>query len=281
MDKRMTKLYLDARWVARKDMPASEALRDAQRAWMAERNGCRSLACIARTYDRRIRLLMERADAHLVMPRALEESGAHWTIAIHYPELDLPPPAGEVANRVVSAWVEGQITDFREQIQAVTAGPGSEAGSTPPWPGADWSLDLEYGAVHQAERFIAIPFSGYVYTGGAHGMPIGAYLVLDRESGEPIPPAGLFAPESDWLTFLSRRASEVLRERDLLTTDRDWLDRGTAPDPINYQLLYPGPDGLTITFLPYWVAPYAAGIQEVLIPYADLDGLLNPRLFPR
>lgn len=332
LDERMSKLYLDARWRIRKDIPATETLREAQRVWMRERNRCGSLACIARTYDRRIRMLMERTDADLVIAETIEEAGPHWTIEAHYPRLDLPDPAGEIANRAILGWVEAEIADFREQARAVEAQseldaaeggsgpecePGSQTGSRPgvgppcraaapstgragaqpeaasepgsdqdpepasTWPGADWSLDLDYGAVHQAKRFIAIPLSGYVFTGGAHGMPIGAYLVLDRQTGEPIPPEGLFEAGGDWLSLLSKRAFEVLRERDLLTTDGDWLRTGTAPDPANYQHLFPGPDGLVITFLPYSVAPYAAGIQEVLIPYAELDGLLNPRLFAR
>ena len=38
-------------------------------------------------------------------------------------------------------------------------------------------------------------------------------------------------------------------------------------------------DGLTVTFPPYAVAPYAAGPQEVLIPYSELRGILNAALF--
>lgn len=286
MDERIRDLYWEALGNDRDDTAAREATRDAQRAWLAARDNCESIACITRHYNERIRELLGREDAGLATVATLEEQDAHWSIRVHYPRLALEPPADERARQVIAGWVEQQTADFRQQAREMQSEPGSPSASlarpgapASAWQGPDWTLEIDYGAIHQAERFIAIPFSGYVYTGGAHGMPIGAYVILDRASGERIPVSGLFAADVTWLPVLSTLAREALANRDLLVDDPDWLARGTAPQAANYQLLFPAPDGLRITFLPYTVAPYAAGIQDVLIPYGELHGLLNPDYF--
>lgn len=58
-----------------------------------------------------------------------------------------------------------------------------------------------------------------------------------------------------------------------------WLQKGTEPTLENHTVLFPGADGIEVIFLPYQVAPYAAGSSEVLISYADLEGILSPKLF--
>ena len=158
----------------------------------------------------------------------------------------------------------------------LTAGPGTEGEG---WQGPDWSLSVDYDTPYRSSRYLAIAFSGYEYTGGAHGMPLILPLVIDLSTGRTIPPDGLFKPGSDWLGQLSQRCFSQLKGRDLLGNDEEWLREGTAPKLENFSLLFPGPDGLTVTFAPYSVAPYAAGTQEVLIPYKDLAGVLNPEVF--
>lgn len=279
LDERMAAAYRHAREAAQKDPPALERLASEQKAWLAERDGCRLTPCIGRVYERRIAKLRGTTETHPTEPlgeQMIQESSPHLSIEAVYPVLPGEGPAVDAANREIRALVEGVIGSFRGQAGEYVAGPGAEG---PGWEGPDWSLTLDYDSPHRTDRLLAIPFTGYEYTGGAHGMPLILPLIIDLSSGERVPPEGLFASGSPWLERLSELSLVALQGRDLLSADDQWLREGTAPRLENFSLLFPGPDGLTVTFAPYSVAPYAAGIQEALIPYAELSGLLNPTLF--
>jgi uncharacterized protein YecT (DUF1311 family) len=275
LDERMARAYREARDRARRGGDtALERLTAEQRAWLGHRDRCSTRACLERLYGERIALLAPGtvgAQGQALESGQLADSGPHYSIHAAYPVLPAGDPAAETGNREIRGLVDSLVEPFRREL-AEYQRDGHE--------GADWSLEIDYGPPRRTGRLLAIPFSGYSYTGGAHGMPIDEPLILDSKDGRRIPPAGLFAPGADWLGALSERCRQALRGRDLLVEDPDWLARGTAPEPDNYQAILPGPDGLTLTFPPYAVAPYAAGPQEVEIPYGELGGVLNPDLFP-
>lgn len=177
----------------------------------------------------------------------------------------------ESANREIRERAEALIAPFRTGHEKAAAQGQSE--------GAPWTLDIQYDAPYQTARYLALLFTGYDFRGGAHGMPIIEPVVIDRQDGRRVPPAGLFLHDADWLGALAGRCYAELKLRDLPGADEVWLRGGTEPKAESYRLLFPGPDGLRVIFPPYSVAPYAVGIQEVLIPYPELVGVLDRRLF--
>jgi uncharacterized protein len=287
LDERLAAAFRRAREAAQGDTAVSERLRSEQRAWLAERDGCKTTTCLNRLYERRIAELTGAGTASQTAPQTprqtaplgqqrIQESAPHVSVEAVYPVLPGDGPAVAAANQEIRGLVETLVGTFRGQAAEFAAGPDAEGQG---WEGPDWSLTIDYDSPHRTDRFLAVPFSGYEYTGGAHGMPLILPLVIDLASGQRVPPEGLFVSGSKWLERLSERCLAALQGRDLLSADDQWLREGTAPKLENYGLLFPGPDGLTVTFAPYSVAPYAAGIQEVLVPYPELAGLLDPKLF--
>jgi hypothetical protein len=205
---------------------------------------------------------------------AIRMSTLHYGIDARVPSLAGDDPAIAKANAALRARVQAIVDDFLADYQELTA---AEAGGAPP--GQPWSLEIGASPPYRTDELAAIRLSGYEYRGGAHGMPIIETVLIDLSDGRLLTPADLFRSGSDWLPVLSERSREALKDRDLLGPDLEWLNRGTAPDIENYQLLMPGADGLTVIFPPYQVAPYAAGVQEVLVPWTELRGLLNPAFF--
>ncbi|NKN31950.1 DUF3298 domain-containing protein [Marichromatium bheemlicum] len=235
-----------------------EALRQAQRRWLAARNRCGpDRTCLREHYQQRLEALAP--------PRAqLTHSGPHYQLEASYPRF---AGAAEAINRAVREYVQDQVDGFLARTEERLAEP------EPPL-GPAWSFALEGEAGHRTEWLQVIVFEGYEYDGGAHGMPLLAPLLLDLTTARPLDPAALFRTDSAWLQRLARHSRAALAERDLLGADSDWIHQGTAPVSENYQWLLPGPDGLTVIFPPYAVAPYAAGAQRVLIPYGEIDDLL-------
>lgn len=203
----------------------------------------------------------------------LTDTGPGYSVAASYPVFQDPALAG--INDTVRAFVEGLAKPFVEE-QGTSLADTADLPDLPPS-----SLEVAYDTPFVTDRYVLIGFNGYEYSGGAHGMPIIQPLVIDRADGGRIPPEGLFKPDAPWLDRLSSHCLDALSQDEELASDPDWLTSGTEPKAENYQLLYPGPEGLTVIFPPYAVAPYAAGPQEVLIPYSHLADVLDPVLFPR
>ena len=85
----------------------------------------------------------------------------------------------------------------------------------------------------------------------------------------------------EYLVLLSTLAREDLRNQsasgDLgFVVDVSLLEEGTEPRIENFRRILPLSDGLAIYFEEYQVAPYAAGPQQVVIPYEKLKEIINP-----
>lgn len=110
--------------------------------------------------------------------------------------------------------------------------------------------------------------------GAAHPYHLTRTLNFDLERGEVLLLADLFLPEADYLTVMADFCKAELATREIGFE----LGFASGADPLpenyrNWNLTY---EGLLVTFDEYQVAPYAAGMQQVLIPYQDLAALINP-----
>jgi uncharacterized protein len=289
LDSELGQLYDDARRAAGTDLAT---LKRAQRAWLKQREDCGDSDCVARAYRQRIAELGgdaevtdggsgegSAAEAAMGEPKTqrtakevkITQSGPKFNVEVAYPRLgsDKAAAAGE---RVLEGVVDEQLGQFRDYYRELLADGGHV--------GPPWELVIGYDAPFTAARFWAIGLSGYTYTGGAHGGEQHLPVVIDRETGKGVPPAGLFRTGSPWLKTLSDYSYQALAGREPFTPDDDWLRRGSAAQAGNYRALLPQADGLHVIFEQYQVGPYAIGSHEVTVPYDALSGLLNPTLFP-
>ncbi len=286
LDERMAELFQRAR-----EAPSAnrQALLDAQRAWLATRNACRSTACLALAYRARIKALGGGPAGNAGEPtRELVDGGNALRLADKRSDLDsetiFPLLTGDDAaipacNASIEQAFREPLTAFgRAYAEFLDGNDGIHIG--PPW-----AFSLGYDRVYVTHTLIAVDGGGYMYTGGAHGGALYLPLVLDRRTGERVEPEALFRPDRDWLTPLAEQARRALREEAPFSTDPDladddWFQEGTAPRADNYGLLLPTGDGIRVTFGQYQVGPYAIGDFRVTLPYAALRQLLSPRLFP-
>ncbi|WP_462320930.1 DUF3298 and DUF4163 domain-containing protein [Halochromatium sp.] len=213
----------------------------------------------------------------------LEQNGPMVEIAARFPTLDDPVPntaanpraAVEAANRFVEQQVLGQVDEFRDEYQTLLADNDGEHLGPP------WGLSINGELLYQGPTFWTIDLETYRFTGGAHGGTENRALVLSRKTGEPIPVSALFRPNSNWLQRLSDASYQALLQREQFEPDDDWLMRGTAPEPENYQTLLPIKEGIEVVFGQYQIGPYVIGISRLLLPYSELSAVLSPTLFPQ
>jgi uncharacterized protein YecT (DUF1311 family) len=285
LDSALAQRYQSVRRLA--DDP--EAVLAAQRAWLRQRDRCRDSDCLANAYRERIAALGGNTDAALpgggaasdaLGPSRLErtdkqvritQQGPGFNIDAAYPRLG-SGQAAAAGERALAAVVNAEIEDFRNAYRSLLADGGDQ--------GPAWELGIDYDQLYVAPRFWAIGLSSYSYTGGAHGGVQHLPVVIDRTSGKPVPPDGLFRRGSAWLEPLSDYCYRALSGREPFTSGDEWLQQGTAPKADNYRKLLPLADGLQVIFEQYQVGPYAIGFHAVTVPYAELSTLLAAGLFP-
>jgi len=127
-----------------------------------------------------------------------------------------------------------------------------------------------------AHGLVSVRFVFWEYEGGAHGNYGFHGLTYDIQTGRVLTLGDLFTPGSGYLEGIAAYSEKDLLEQ-LGAPDKDWVKKGTAPNPDVYESLWTLTDqGLQITFDPYLVAPYATGAPEVVIDFAELKKWARP-----
>jgi hypothetical protein len=135
---------------------------------------------------------------------------------------------------------------------------------------------------HETDRYVSIFFSAEWYLrGAAHPYHTIHTYIFDKKLQKLVTVQDLFMPYSKYFEFLSEYAyNDLIRqseEGDLgFVYDKEMLRSGTEATLENFRHALPTKDGLMIYFDEYQVAPYAAGPQQVAIPYEFLREYVNP-----
>ncbi len=134
-------------------------------------------------------------------------------------------------------------------------------------------LDVTYALTLQRGDLwsFKFDFSGY-YAGAAHPHLYSITVNYDLSQGRQLALSDLFLPNSNYLGVISQYCIAQLSKRDI---GFDGFSQGAAPILENYRNWNLTMDGLMITFDEYQVAPYAAGPQTIVVPYSELQAVIN------
>jgi len=135
------------------------------------------------------------------------------------------------------------------------------------------ALDAGQALFDGGHPVLSVVFIGVFYSGGAHPNSVRWPLNYDFATGSELALEDLFIPGAPYLERIADYCIAQLRA----TLDFAIWEDGAAPLAENYQDWAVTPEGLLIIFDEYQVAPYAAGPQEVVIPYDILADILHPQ----
>jgi hypothetical protein len=124
------------------------------------------------------------------------------------------------------------------------------------------------------KNLLVIELYGYeYYFGAAHGMPMKTYVNLNMISGRFYELGDLFKKDSHYIA----RLSSIIEE--MIETDRqyDYVFPGAYQGITENQPFYVDENGLYIYFLPYEIAPYAAGFPTFKIPYDEIIEIIDTK----
>lgn len=140
-----------------------------------------------------------------------------------------------------------------------------------------WELEIHYEEFGFGPTVIGYRFDIYTYTGGAHPNSDYHTIVVDTADERRLRLDDFFQPGVDIYPILETLISPQLYDR---LGEGAFFAEGVAPFAENYEDWIPAMDGLHLYFAPYQVAPYAAGPQEVVVPWEDLAPYTNPGYVP-
>jgi hypothetical protein len=174
-------------------------------------------------------------------------------------------PRLTVFNQRLSDLVKKEVDSWRQSFLENSM-PDLSGGST---------LDATYTLVSQIGDLWSFKFDFNFYAAGAaHPGLYSITLNYDLAQGKELELADLFLPNSNYLETISQYCITELSKQPGF--EGPFAD-GAQPTPENYRNWNITPDGLLITFNTYQVMPGAAGPQQVLVPYVQLRGLINPQ----
>jgi len=150
------------------------------------------------------------------------------------------------------------------------------------------SLDREPGMMYEyrwnfsnsfdTDSVVTYLMTTYVYLGGAHGSSTTVGQTFRASDGTELTVSDLFRPDS--LPAVRNLVKRGLMSQYFQVASAEELRAGLLIDPDTLPLPANPPyfekDGVTFTYQQYEIAPYAAGMPECTLPYAELKPMMTP-----
>lgn len=173
-------------------------------------------------------------------------------------------------NAAVKKIVTAANTNYKKEVAGFTA---EDIKSLPSSIGL--SNEVNYEIALANNEIVSLIFSNYSFMGGAHGGTSFTTLNYDLKNNRELKLEEMFEPNANYLKLISDYSIADLKPRIGDMSDDEWLSKGAAADAGNYQNWNLTKKGLMITFEQYQVAAYAAGSQQVIVPYDKLKSILR------
>jgi hypothetical protein len=132
-----------------------------------------------------------------------------------------------------------------------------------------WNLDMKY-QTYESDTIISYLVQGYEYTGGAHGNTFIESFNYDKKTGKRIGVMDIVSNEDSLNVFAALADKELTVE----------YPEGSSGIKENWSIWYSDNDSVTFIFVPYQIASYATGQQELTISIqGDNQNLFNSKYF--
>ncbi len=124
--------------------------------------------------------------------------------------------------------------------------------------------EVNYQITFNENDILSILFEGYLYAGGAHGMPYRMPQTFRVSTGKPMSLTELTGLTKDQVKAKVNKQFAALYNQspDLFWENAKELVQNLSYDNYSY---YVEKDGVHIYFDPYFVAPFAAGFIEIIL----------------
>lgn len=143
----------------------------------------------------------------------------------------------------------------------------------------DSEFKVDYAIEFLSENLLSVRFFYNLYeAGAAHSNVYIDVFNYDFAKKKRIGLSDIFAGDSKYIEFISQYSiNDIFKS--MSEAERKSLDEmvktGAGPKEENFANFVFNEDNLTFIFNPYQVAPYAAGVMQVRMPYEELKNILD------
>jgi hypothetical protein len=137
-----------------------------------------------------------------------------------------------------------------------------------------WEIELKGDTVFSTPKVLFYQLDHYAFTGGAHPNTFRSYHAFSAETGTEIEMKNLISDSTALLKLVDaafRKTEKLSAETDLEEADYFLLNHKFVL-PVAYVFTS---KGLFFYYNPYEIAAYARGAIQFIIPYAELDGIID------
>lgn len=217
-------------------------------------------------------------------PKTASDSVLPAEIEIRFPELAAAAgkdPAVEAINKAIMdrllKMADGESPTTVEQLGAAFVKKYEANCLEDPEGIGAWSLKFEATIRHSDENLLSLEILQSVFTGGAHPNSSIEYVVFSLKTGQPIELAAIVPVGK--AGELTKVAEKAFRKARGLKPEDSLEEAGFQFEGNEFALndnFLVSPAGLEFSFDPYEVAPYAMGATQIIVPWADLKGIVDP-----
>jgi len=175
-------------------------------------------------------------------------------------KIDYPYFKGMPNEEVQSIMNETILSEINSLISKAVLIPGDENLE---------EVVIAYQVPLNEQGLVSIVFSIYTYAGGANGITMFSSLTMDTNTGETFEFDDLFKADSDYRKTLSDLAVKKAEENDV-----QFINEYTGVT--DNQQFYLTPNGIVLYYQPIEFTPHYYGLFRIMIPYSEIEGVLNP-----
>ncbi len=138
----------------------------------------------------------------------------------------------------------------------------------------NWEKSKAVRILYNENQFLSLEFYDYGFTGGAHGLTISKFFVINLEDGHSVTLDEIF--RKDFKNDLRDILNDQLRLQFEIPDNKDLRDAGfwvEAVDPSTN--FYLNKDGIAFYYNQYEIAPFSMGPVQVFIPYSRMRWIMN------
>ncbi|MBA3647566.1 MAG: DUF3298 and DUF4163 domain-containing protein [Chitinophagales bacterium] len=139
----------------------------------------------------------------------------------------------------------------------------------------NWSTLTQTQVLFNENYILSLRKLNYEYTGGAHGNSSFVNLVFNLHTGYPLKLDDILKPSE--INQISQLENGQLRKDYNIQAGHALTDAGFLIDKVeSNNNFFITKSGLGFTYNPYEIAPYVFGSVNVIIPWNQLQPLINP-----
>lgn len=214
-------------------------------------------------------------------PDVTKENEHCVTIEVNYPEIENTPvpdmrdqlntkisdvilsgTADEVRPNNIEQMAYLFIQDFKKEAEDSTA---------------NWNLKKDIKVLLNTPQMISFEVNDSGYMGGAHGYANTSFMNIDLDIMQEIQLSDLLLPGYE--AELNLAGEKIFRKLHDLPSDASLYDADFRFENDQFSLnnnFAVTKNGLLFYFNTYDIAPYAMGATEILIPYSQIQNLIDP-----